>query len=61
MPAVSKSQFKLMQGICNGIYPDGYRGISKKVACEFISGQSSKGLPEHKRQVLKRVINRVKK
>jgi len=37
MPAVSQNQFKLMAGICNGTYPDGYRGISKKVACEFVN------------------------
>ena len=30
-----------MQGICSGHYPDGYRGISKKVACEFVKGQTN--------------------
>ena len=46
MPAVSKSQFKLMAGVCNGSYPDGYKGISKKVACEFVNKTpSTKGLP----------------
>jgi len=48
MPAKSKAQFKLMKAICEGTYPDGYRGISKKLACEFIKGQSPKGLPERK-------------
>ena len=32
----SKAQWALFQGICNGTYPDGYRGISKAVACEYI-------------------------
>jgi len=46
MPAVSKAQFRLMAGICNGAYPDGYRGISKKVACDFVNKTKSlKGLP----------------
>jgi hypothetical protein len=46
MPAKSQAQFKLMQGICHGAYPDGYRGISKKVACEFVNGQTMKDLPK---------------
>jgi len=45
MPAKSKAQFKLMKAICEGTYPSGYRGISKKVACEFVNHQSPKGLP----------------
>jgi len=45
MPAKSKSQFRLMKAICEGTYPSGYRGISKKVACEFIDHQSPKRLP----------------
>ena len=46
MPAKSQAQFKLMAGICNGTYPDGYRGISKQVACEFVNKTHSlSGLP----------------
>jgi len=46
MPAKSLNQFKLMAGICNGSYPDGYRGISKKTACEFVEKTHSlAGLP----------------
>jgi len=50
MPAKSKSQFKLMKGICEGgIKPR--KGLpSKKVACEYIKGQSPKGLPAKKRK-----------
>lgn len=51
MPARSKAQFKLMKGICQGNFPSGYRGISKRVACEYVEGQSPKGLP---RKVKKR-------
>jgi hypothetical protein len=45
-PAKSKSQFRLMKGICEGnIEPTD--GITKKVACEFVKNhQSPKGLPE---------------
>jgi len=50
MPAVSKQQFGLMKGICEGTYPSGYKGISRKVACEFVKGQSPKGLPARKRK-----------
>jgi len=50
MPATSKKQFRLMKAICEGTYPDGYRGISKKVACEFVKEQSPKGLPLKKRK-----------
>lgn len=46
MPARSKAQFKLMKAIAEGTYPSGYRGISKKVAKEFIDHQSPKGLPK---------------
>ena len=45
MPARSKAQFKLMKAIAEGTYPSGYRGISKKVAKEFVDHQSPKGLP----------------
>ena len=35
-----------MAGICSGTYPDGYRGISKKVACDFVNKTNSlAGLP----------------
>jgi len=37
-----------MAAICQGSYPDGYRGISKKVACEFVKGQHPDGLPQKK-------------
>lgn len=50
MPAKSKAQFKLMKGICEGNYPSGYRGISKKTACEFVNHQSPKGLPKKKKK-----------
>ena len=47
MPAKSKQQFKLMKGIAEGsIKP---RGITRKVAREYIKGQSPKGLPKRKR------------
>lgn len=49
MPAKSQKQFGLMKGICEGTYPDGYRGISREVACEFVRGQSPKGLPKKKK------------
>ena len=43
--ATSKAQFKLMQGICNGsVAPK--NGLTTKQACEFIQGQSPKGLPK---------------
>ena len=46
MPAKSKAQFKLMKAIAEGTYPDGYRGISRKTAREFVKHQSPKGLPK---------------
>lgn len=47
MPAKSKAQFKLMKGIAEGsIKPRG--ALTKKVAQEYIKGQSSKGLPKKK-------------
>lgn len=62
MPATSKSQFKLFKAICEGNLPDGHRGISKEVACEFVKGQSPKGLPTKvKRQIVKNKINNIKK
>lgn len=46
MPAKSKAQFRYMAAACHGRV----RGarISPKQACEYIKGQSPKGLPERK-------------
>lgn len=47
MPAKSKAQFQLFKGICTGsIKPK--KGITRKVACEYVKGQSPKGLPKKK-------------
>jgi len=54
MPAKSKSQFRLMKAIAEGTYPSGYRGISKKVAKEFVDHQSPKGLPKKVKKKKKR-------
>ncbi len=35
-PIVSKSQFRLMKAISEGVYPSGHRGISKEVADKYI-------------------------
>jgi len=62
MPTKSKNQFKLFKAICEGNYPDGYRGISKKVACEFVGSQSPKGLPNKvKRQIVRKKVNKANK
>ena len=48
MPARSKQQFKLMKGIATGfIKPKGT--LTRKVAREYIRGQSPKGLTRRKR------------
>lgn len=57
MPAKSKAQFKLMKGIAEGNYPSGYRGISKKVASEIVSGQK---LSSIKRELAKRLLKKDK-
>jgi hypothetical protein len=61
MPATSKAQFRLMQGIAHGtIAPKG--SLTKEKAAEFVSGQTEKGLPEKvKRHALHRVVNKIKK
>ena len=66
MPAKSEAQFKLMKAIAEGTYPSGYRGISKKVAKEFVDHQSPKGLPKKvkKKKPLitkKRILRKYKK
>jgi len=49
MPAKSKAQFRLMKGIAEGsISPK--NGITKKMAKEFIQGQSPKSLPQRKKK-----------
>jgi len=52
MPAKSKAQFNLMKGICEGgIQKSRWpKGMTKKKACEFIKGQSPKGLPKKKKK-----------
>ena len=48
MPVRSKQQFKLMKGIATGsIKPRGT--LTKKVAQEYVRGQSPKNLPKKKR------------
>ena len=48
MPAESRAKFKLMKGIAEGsIKPKGT--LTRKVAREYIKGQSPKGLPKRKR------------
>jgi len=49
MPAKSKKQFKLMKGVCTGGIKHRKGLPSKKVACEFVKGQSPKGLPRKKK------------
>jgi len=50
-PARSKAQYRYMQGICNGsIEPP--EGMIRAQACEYVKGQSSKGLPEKKSNYL---------
>lgn len=45
MPARSKAQFRMMEGIAHGsIKPKG--GLTKAKAAEYVAGQSPKGLPE---------------
>jgi hypothetical protein len=44
MPATSKAQFRLMQAVVHGNAK--VKGLSKKEAAEYVSGQSPKGLPE---------------
>ena len=46
MPAKSKRQFKLMKGVCEGSIKR--KGLTRKVACEYVKGQSPKGLPKRK-------------
>lgn len=45
MPAVSKSQFRLFKGICEGSI-DPIPGMTRQQACEYVKGQSPKGLPK---------------
>ena len=42
MPAKSQKQFKLMKGVATGSIK--HKGLTKKVAQEYIKGQSPKGL-----------------
>lgn len=46
MPAKSKKQFKLMKGIAEGGIKPRPGLPSKKVAREYVKGQSPKGLPK---------------
>ena len=50
MSAKSKQQFKMMKGICKGSIKPRKDLPSKKVACEFVQGQTPKGLPKKKKK-----------
>ena len=52
MPFKSQAQARLMFGISNGTYPDGYRGVSKKVADDFVR--------DSKEQDIKKLVEHVK-
>ncbi len=45
MPARSRAQFRLMQGIAHGSIKD-KGGLTKRKAAEYVKGQSPKSLPE---------------
>lgn len=45
MPAKSKQQFKFMHAVCSGNAKKRKGLISRHVACEYVKGQSSRGLP----------------
>jgi hypothetical protein len=45
MPAKSKKQYRLMQAVCHGTAKKKPKGLSQAKACEFVEGQSPKGLP----------------
>ena len=50
-PAVSKSQYRMMQGICKGSIKPRKGLPSKKTACEFIEKTKNvKRLPERKKK-----------
>ena len=56
MPAVSRSQFKMMQAIAHGAkLRNKPKGLSKSEAREFVSGQHIKGLPK---KVNKEIVRR---
>jgi len=63
MPAVSKKQFALFKGICEGGIPRSRwpKGMTKKIACEFVKGQSPKGLPQRVKKKKSRKKRRRKK
>jgi len=46
MPAKSKAQYRLMQAVCHGTAKKKPKGLSKEEACEYVKGQSPKGLPK---------------
>ena len=46
MPAKSKQQFKFMKGIAEGSIKHRKGLPSRRVAKEFVEGQSPKGLPK---------------
>lgn len=52
MPAESKAQYRFMQAMLHDDKPKkrGKKRPSKKVAREFVEGQSPAGLPEKKRK-----------
>ncbi len=49
MPAKSKAQHAYMKGICEGGIKPGKGGPSRGQACEYVKGQSPKGLPKKKK------------
>lgn len=52
MPAKSKAQARFMRAVASGSVKK--KGLSKKEAKEYVSGHSTKGLPEKKKPKKKR-------
>ena len=46
MPVKSKAQARFMRAVASGKAKNKPKGISKKEAKEFVSGQKLKGLPQ---------------
>ena len=60
MPATSKAQYRFMQAVAHGTAKNKPKGLSKKEAGEYVAGQSPKGLPKKKENLVSKTRKKLK-
>ena len=61
MPPKSKAQARFMRAVASGKARNKPKGLSRKEAAEYVSGHSTKGLPERTGSAVDREFKKAKR